>query len=209
MPSFTTVFRAIVMFVAAGFVVKGWQSYGPSAEQVKSIALRALESTSGGQKQSEKLAEENAGLVSQMPGTPVAPHLAEASVGAPNAVEDIPTVASMKDISVEQAGFTSPSESLESSELPLGNRSISDIDAQHLSALLKRLEMLGGVEPKLTAWGTAGELYRFSCRATTANSPIFARHFEAVSREPRMAVENVVASVEAWRNSQLDHHPAQ
>ena len=43
MPSFTTIFRAGVMLAVGAIVFKGWQLYGPPAEKVKSIAVRAVD----------------------------------------------------------------------------------------------------------------------------------------------------------------------
>jgi hypothetical protein len=77
-----------------------------------------------------------------------------------------------------------------------------EIDSQRMPVLLARLEQLGAVEPQLAAWGSSGNLYRFSCRAAIADSPRFARHFEAVAAQPLVAVEQVVSKVETWRTEQ-------
>jgi hypothetical protein len=67
---------------------------------------------------------------------------------------------------------------------------------------MSRLEKLGVAEPKLAAWGTSGDLYRFCCEAKWGNSAAYTRHFESVAAEPVTAVEQVVAEVEAWRTAQ-------
>jgi hypothetical protein len=67
-----------------------------------------------------------------------------------------------------------------------------------------RLESLGVSDPQLAPWGLSGQLYRFSCRASLPNAPAFTRHFEAVATQPQGAVADVVAKVEAWRNSHTD-----
>ena len=41
MPSLTTIFRAMVMMAVGAIVFKGWQLYGPPAEQVKSVAAQS------------------------------------------------------------------------------------------------------------------------------------------------------------------------
>ena len=69
---------------------------------------------------------------------------------------------------------------------------------------MTRLKELGGIEPQLVAWGSSGQLYRFRCQATLADTPSFTRHFEAVAAEPPAAVEQVVAKVEAWRTAEQD-----
>jgi hypothetical protein len=74
-------------------------------------------------------------------------------------------------------------------------------DGDRLPKLLARLEQLGGIDPQLAAWGSSGQLYRFRCRATLADAPNYTRHFEAVAPEPLVAVENVIAKVEAWRTA--------
>jgi hypothetical protein len=207
MPSFTTVFRAIVMLVAAVLLVKGWQSYGPSTEQLKSIALQALEAANA--KQSERnVAEQNAGLVAEEKASaPLAPPLAVATESASQTARQQPNVHATWDSSVKPATF--PDHNKDASRGPDGRQSVSGADAEHLSALLKRLETLGATETKLTAWGTTGELYRFSCRAAIADTPAFARHFESVSAAPHAAVEGVVAKVEAWRTAKLGQHHVQ
>ena len=43
MPSFTTMFRAIVMVAVGAAAFKGWQLYGPSNEKVKAFVVRASE----------------------------------------------------------------------------------------------------------------------------------------------------------------------
>src|SRR4051812_24641805 len=43
MPSFTTISRALVMLGVGAIGFKGWQMYGPPAEQVKSAAGRAAD----------------------------------------------------------------------------------------------------------------------------------------------------------------------
>ena len=190
MPSLATVWRAIVMFAAAVLLVKGWQSYGPSAEQLKKITLRALGAASDSTKQTEKPFEEDPGLVTEeKAAVSFAPPLVDAAQSA------LQTGASGQNMSPQRESSVNP---------PGGLQIFSGPDREHLSALLERLETLGGTEPKLTAWGTTGELYRFSCRAAIADSSTFARHFESVSTAPQAAVEDVVAKIEAWRTSQQE-----
>jgi hypothetical protein len=210
MPSFTTVLRAIVMLVAAVLLVKGWQSYGPSTEQLKAIALRALETTSANSKKSEKPANQTAGLVAEEnTGAPLAPPLGEATLSGTQTAGPTSNVHSMWDGSVKPAAFADAGGTKNASRGPAGRQSFNGLDGEHLSALLKQLETLGGTEPKLTAWGTTGELYRFSCRAAIADIPAFARHFESVAATPQGAVEDVVAKVGAWRTAQREQHRVQ
>ncbi len=69
---------------------------------------------------------------------------------------------------------------------------------------MKRLEQLGAADTHLSPWGSEGQLFRFSCRAPLANAPTMTQHFESVAAEPSLAVEQVVAKVEAWRVAQRD-----
>ncbi len=43
MPSFQTVFRAVVMVAVGAVAVKGWHLYGPTNEQVKTVVAQAVE----------------------------------------------------------------------------------------------------------------------------------------------------------------------
>ena len=43
MPSFTTLLRAAVMLVAAIVIVKGWDRFGPSAQQMKNWTAQIVE----------------------------------------------------------------------------------------------------------------------------------------------------------------------
>ena len=43
MPSFQTIFRAVVMVAVGAVAVKGWHLYGPTNEQVKSAVAQAVE----------------------------------------------------------------------------------------------------------------------------------------------------------------------
>lgn len=43
MPSLTTLYRALVMLAVGAIVYYGWMHFGPSTEQVKSIAVQAVE----------------------------------------------------------------------------------------------------------------------------------------------------------------------
>ena len=67
---------------------------------------------------------------------------------------------------------------------------------------MSRLEQLGGADPKVAPWGSSGHLFRCCCQAPLANSPAVTQHFESVAAEPALAVEQVVAKVEAWRTAQ-------
>jgi hypothetical protein len=118
------------------------------------------------------------------------PRLAAAPVTAPapaSVMEPAPLISPKLDALVPAAVEVANADSL-----PAG---VSD----SLPPLYSRLEELGASDPELGTWGSTGQMYRFCCRAALADTPAFARHFEAVAAEPLAAVEQVVAKVEAWR----------
>ena len=187
MPSITTLYRAIVMIAAGVIVVKGWQLYGPTTEQVKSFGVGALEKA--------QLTWNNLQPTATEPTAAAAdPRLAAPPVPAavaPSLVESAPLFSAAT--TVEPAG----AETVDAA-------SVSNEVADRLPQLYSRLESLGVSHPQLAPWGSSGQMYRFCCRASLSDSPALARHFEAVASQPVSAVEQVVAKVEAWRAIQRD-----
>jgi hypothetical protein len=76
------------------------------------------------------------------------------------------------------------------------------LEENRTQLLMSRLAELGAVEPRLAKWGSSGQLYRFSCRVSLDKAPKATRHFESVAAEPVAAVEDVIASVGAWRTAE-------
>ena len=190
MPSFTTIYRAIVMVAAGVIVVKGWQLYGPTTEQLKSAGVRTIELASAVWNQTQSAGPSNDAADPRL-AAPVVP----AAATAPNNVN-------------EPAPLLSPAAPTEAAADQLVNATSAQADNREiddrLPPLYSRLKELGVSEPQLAAWGSSGEMYRFCCRAALADTPAFTRHFEAVASEPVGAVEQVVAKVEAWRAIQRD-----
>lgn len=203
MPSFSTISRAIIMLVVGAIVIKGWMFYGPPAEQVKSAVVSAVE-----------MAE------SAWNGQPSAGDTAHASADSGGKAPPFPQMAPSAAVETPQpssATLTQNNNSGQSTEaIPIVSMPTSQPSAPALveppasaagakndpvPALLSRLEKLGGAEPQLATWGTSGHLYRFCCQAALADSPACTRHFESVAAEPALAVEQVVAKVEAWRTA--------
>jgi hypothetical protein len=197
MPSFTTVFRAIVMLSAAIIIVEGWQLYGPSAQQMKSWTAGAVERVHLALSERPQLAPATSELASEpkaiekLPA--VSPSILAPSPGRFEATE-FPAVPPILPQPVVMAGLAA--EDLIQSPQGAG------IDSERMPVLLARLEQLGAVDPQLAAWGSSGQLYRFCCRAALADMPTYTRHFESVAEEPLLAVKEVVAKVEAWRSEQ-------
>jgi hypothetical protein len=197
MPSITTVYRAIVMIATGVIVVKGWQLYGPSNEQVKTFATAALEKA----QEAWNGSTENATLPLTQPidprngAPPVVTQLPGAAMNlAPiaSAPQLVPSVKSGEG-TLFGAGEAAPATSL-----PFA----SALEPAGVTTLLARLQELGGADAQVGPWGSSGELYRCCCRAKLAETSALARHFEAVAGEPTAAVEQVVAKVEAWRTEQ-------
>jgi hypothetical protein len=180
MPSFTTIYRAIVMVAAGVIVVKGWQLYGPTTDEVKSFGIRAVE-----------LAHVAWNKLQPSDVDPVAASDDPRLAAAPRAAVIPASV-------VEPAPLFSASSGDDETDAPIKDATSAET-ADRLPALYSRLEELGASDPQLAAWGSSGQMYRFYCRAALGDSPSFARHFEAVAPEPIAAVEQVVAKVEAWR----------
>ena len=204
MPSFTTIFRATVMLAVGAIVFKGWQSYGPSAEQVKSVAVSAVDmaqtawkSYQSPTKDAHPAAESRAG----------APAFAQGTQHPAADVAIVPPALSTQSLTpsppVEVAPIGSAPPATQSPITPLGPTSpAASTNDERVHALLSRLEQLGGADPKLAPWGSSGHLFRCSCQAPLANSSAVTQHFESVASEPALAVEQVVAKVEAWRTAQ-------
>jgi hypothetical protein len=199
MPSFATLYRAIVMLAAAVIIVKGWQHYGPSTAQMKSAARRVVDLAHSALNESEPrvepIVDTTAGLQQQGPvdATDQSGSVPQSMSSAAGTTLAAPPI------------FTAP-DSIAGSPVDTTTAANVDLsaprDMDQLPALLTRLEQLGGIDPQLVAWGSSGQLYRFCCRATLADAPSYTRHFEAIAPEPLVAVENVVAKVEAWRTAQ-------
>lgn len=74
----------------------------------------------------------------------------------------------------------------------------------------RRLRQHGATYYLLETWGQSGELYRFHCRMAVASNASYTRHFEATDRDALKAMSDVLAQVEAWRNSgsvEISHQP--
>jgi hypothetical protein len=182
MPSFQTVFRAVVMVAVGAAAVKGWRLYGPTNEQVKSAVAQAVEVVQSAiqsrQQATTAVPDPRVAPIAVAPGiVPPAAPLVQAE--APKLLPDSGAMPAVETASPPLAGDRMPE-------------------------LMTRLQKLGAADTNLAPWGSGGNLYRFSCRAPLANAPAMTQHFESVAAEPEVAVEQVVAKVEAWRVAQRD-----
>jgi hypothetical protein len=72
-----------------------------------------------------------------------------------------------------------------------------------VAPLRAQLHEWGVAEYRLDLWGARQELYRFSCEMPLAPGSPATEQFEAVAADPQAAVEQVVAEVRRWKDSQL------
>jgi len=213
-----TFFRFVVMLVTVAIVWKGWQLYGPPADQLKSIASRAVEmadrALNGGTNSDgatlnpddpRTAAPPLAGPSATAPdlsATPVALPLAT----TPNSPSLLPAEAadakkddgSASTMAANSAGEAKPASPFEPSSSAT-QQAEDHGSVSPLELALARLEQLGIRDHQLESWGESGAFYRFSCRVPWGEAASFTRHFESVAAEPLAAVEAVAAKVDAWR----------
>jgi hypothetical protein len=211
MESLKTAFRLVVMLAAIGIGYKAWQLYGPPAEQFKSLALRALDAArsaldSTGQNNGGTTAltadpRPMAPTFDAMPPAPaVTSQVMQAQAVVPTSELPAPTPITPPALAPPPSRLPAPD------PLPVAagenTAAVTVGEDDRLKSLYARLEQLGAHEPQLAAWGSGGQLYRFSCQASLAEIENLNRHFDAVAAGPQAAVEAVVAKVEAWRSAQ-------
>jgi hypothetical protein len=184
------------MLVAAIVVVKGWQLYGPSREQLKSWTARIAEQVHLALSDRPRLAPAASEPANELTSAAAATQCLPNVVAPPSRIEAI-EFAEVPPITPEAAIGHAP----ESNPLRATTQA-PPVESEGIPALLARLDRLGAIDPQLAVWGSGGKLYRFCCRAALAGMPRYTRHFESVAAEPLVAVEQVVAKVEAWRTEQ-------
>lgn len=208
MPSFQTILRATVMAAVVAVVVKGWQLYGPTNEQVKSAVTQATDVARAlldRWKQEPKAAVEDPRLAVPRAQLLTPPAMPPSTAQA--------TVPQLLPATQPEAPKLLPEQNAESSTGPnsattaAANQTTlaaSSTAKDRMSELMTQLARLGAVDTKTVPWGDRGQMYRFSCRAPLTNAPIMMQHFESVAAEPTQAIEQVVAKLEAWRGTQRD-----
>lgn len=173
MNTFQAATRTVIMLGTLAVAMMAWQVYGPPPEKLAPILDRAFQ-----------LANESLG------SEPLAP---EPSDMSPPRMEEVyepstgplpPATPLRVDSEVAPASFINPP-----SETPSANP----------EALLARLRSLGAVDAELKPWGATGQTYRCQCRAANPANPTLERHFDAISNDPRGAVEQVLVELERWQ----------
>jgi hypothetical protein len=208
MESFRTMFRFVVMLVALFLGYQGWQRYGPPAGRLKSFTQRTLEIAQSALRDESQATSGAAKLAADPPAA--APPLAASASANPGPIQRAQALVPEDSVrpDEEPARFAPPE--LMAATLPPApptNPSqpagpIEQSPNADLAALYARLDQLGVHERGLQYWGGSGQLYRFECQAAVGESPDFSRQFESYAAEPRAAVEEVLAKVASWRESQ-------
>jgi hypothetical protein len=203
MPSSTTIFRAVVMLAVGAIVFKGWQQYRPSAEKVKSVAARGVDMAQAAWKNFQTPDKEAHSATDTRGG---APPFAQATQQPAGDVAIVPPALSKQSLTPSPPAVAIPSTSVPATQAlitPLAQSApATGTNDDPVKTLIARLEQLCGTDPKVAPWGSSGHLFRCCCQAPLASSPAVMQHFESVAAEPALAVEQVVAKVEAWRTAQ-------
>jgi hypothetical protein len=200
MPSFQTLFRAVVMIGVGVVAVKSWHLYGPTNEKVRAVVTQGVEMLRNAVQSRQQATPETlpdprttprVGDAKQ-PAVSIAPAPVVMPPTAPLAQTEAPKLLPDRG---SAPGPASPAPSAVSPIAGAGDR---------MPELMSRLQKLGAADTNLAPWGSDGRLYRFSCRAPLANVPAMTQHFESVAEQPTAAVEQVLAKVEAWQVAQRD-----
>lgn len=219
MTSFQTFFRAVVMLATLGIVAKAWHLYGPSVDELGTIAQRAVqvaddlwaEYEQRGTAATSDVHDPRLGApgIASAPRPPAAvPQqpvlIAAAETRGPDFAQQAVAVSPIAPSSTP-AALSSPPSSISPPQAIVEPAPVGPVPRQddRLQAAAARLAQLGARDQELQPWGNDGRWYRFSCSATWVDAPNYSRHFEAVSADPAQAVEQVEAEIEAWRRTQL------
>jgi hypothetical protein len=214
MDSLKTAFRLVVMLAALGIGYKAWQLCGPPSDQLKSLALRALDAA---RTALEGAGQRDGAATLTADPRPIAPALA-ATVPAADLTGQVmqaqallPGGGTSSPVPITPPALVPPPSRLPAPDPPLstetpGNAESASAEADEvqLQALYSQLRQLGAHDWQLLAWGSGGQLYRFSCRASLAGPANFNQHFEAVASGRKAAVEAVLAKVAAWHSGQRE-----
>jgi|RhiMethySRZTD1v2_1073278.scaffolds.fasta_scaffold953550_1 hypothetical protein len=196
MPSFQTLFRAIVLVVIGVVGFKGWKLYGPTNEQVKSTVTHVIELVQS----SLQSHQQGSSVTDPRSAGPQLTTEQASAAATPLANTPALTQAEAPKLLAESSAASNPPAEA-GSPLQTG---AAEAGPDRLSELMARLQHLGAADTKLAPWGGDGRLYRFTCRAPLPTAPSMTQHFESVAAEPAMAVEQVLAKVEAWKVAQRD-----
>lgn len=214
MQTVTTLLRAVVMILAVAIAWKGWQKYGPSNEQLRTIALRAIEIAQ------EAIDSESGGATpAPDPRLAPAPPASEPPAlfaAAPPAVKPVIQVGgevTPGERYVEPAPFFPDQEARDIGEGVMRLPEVARTDEplrmapapggavapDEVETAIAALESIGAGQVQLEPWGSDGNLYRCSCRVPWGESAAFTQHFEAIAPQALEAVQNLAEKLSAWR----------
>jgi hypothetical protein len=203
MPSLTTIYRAGVMIAVGAIAYKGWQLYGPPTEKVKSVAARAVDMAQTAWNNLRSSDKDSQPVPAPRGSAPsftqtLQPPATEGAI--------VPPPLSTQTLTPSPSAGAIPSTSAPMTQAPITplvqTAPATATGDDRVKTLMSRLQQLGGSDPKVAPWGSGGHLFRCCCQAPLANSSAVTQHFESVAAEPALAVEQVVAKVEAWRTAQ-------
>jgi hypothetical protein len=201
MPSFQTLFRAVVLIVVGVVGVKAWKLYGPTNEQVNTTVAQVIETV---QSTVESWQQPTANLPPD-PRTGAAP-MAQAPLASTPATPPVPLAQTDAPKLLPQATESAPSTpaTVQPADAPANDAMPSPVPVggDRAQQLVSRLQQLGAADTKLAPWGNDGNLYRFSCRAPVVNAPALTQHFESIAADPAAAVQEVLLKVESWHIAQ-------
>lgn len=66
------------------------------------------------------------------------------------------------------------------------------------ATLEEELKHLGAHFYRLQTWGSAGDLYRFSCYVGAPGNERYQKHFQAIDANPHRAMRQVIDEIKAW-----------
>jgi hypothetical protein len=199
MPSTQTFFRLLVMVGIGVVAVKGWHLYGPTNEQVKKTVTQAVEVVRGA------ISSRQQSTADAKPDPRLTPRPSDVNQSAMTMAPAPAAVTPSTPMSQAEA----PKLLTDQGAAPITPISPTAISppagpTDRLPGLMSRLQKLGAADTNLARWGSDGHMYRFSCRAPLASAPAMTQHFESVADQPTVAVEQVLAKVEAWQVAQRD-----
>jgi hypothetical protein len=208
MPSFQTIFRAVVLVVIGVVGFKAWKLYGPTNEQVKSTTTHVIELV---QSAIQSRQQPVSGVTDPRNAAPqLSAEQPSAAVAPPTNAAPLPHSDAPKLLSAENVTSARDNVPAQVPVAPAGSPgrdmspAVAGSGGDRMSALMTRLQQLGAADTKLAPWGGDGSLYRFTCRAPLPSAPSMTQHFESVAAEPTVAVEQVLAKLEAWNVAQRD-----
>ena len=204
MPSFTTISRATVMLAVGAIAFKGWQHVWPTC-RASEISCRARPSR-WRRRRGRTFRRRIRPRTQRQSRVEVRRHLLRRCSRPRPMLRLHLRALSSQTLTPGPPAVAIPSTSAPATQAPITplteTAPATGTNDDRVKTLLSRLEQLGGSRSEGGPWGSGGHLFRCCCQAPLGNSPAVTQHFESVAAEPALAVEQVLAKVEAWRTAQ-------